>query len=1414
MKLAALHCHSEFSARDSLIRIGELPEIAKAQGWDAVTLTDHGGIDGAYRFVKACRETGIKPIVGTELYVEGVKGERYNHLTVLAKNSKGFSNIAALISHANRNHYDAKRRRAFVTLDEIIEYLDDCIIMSGCAGSIFWRAQGDANADLRRAVEHFGENFFFEVQPLYDMDDQHRVNRMAASAAREWNIPVVVGSDCHFAPGEQHFHEALLAVLSRAEVGSDKAWTFSTKLNYIMTPEETVEALAKSGLTKKEAMSAVQNTAKIFDIVEEFDWNDFPKARLPKICDDPDKALRDAANAGLKAAGLADKPEYAERLKEELDVFCEAGLSPYLILVDDIIKFFKEEGAVIGPRGSVGGSLVAYCIGVAKLDPIKYGLSYQRFYAPGRRGWPDVDVDVDDDFRQRVPELLQMRFGEDNVAQISNIINYKARTAINDAAIAYGVDLDHVYSDYEQVKIAEESGKLEDYPTGQHLKAMSPKGFEFAQKLVNRVKTFGAHAGGFVISADPIIYGRSCVVRRGKGSCLVWNMEDSDELDFIKFDFLGLDSLKAIHAIEEATGANLDDADIHDQDVYTDLSEGRCGAVPQFKTSGMRAFLSLLQPTKIEDLIWANAAFRPGGLGQMKPDEMVKTYRDDPDEIIIYQEEVMQLCAALAGFSWMEADAVRKVIAKSKGTKALDEFRGKFVEGCREQQTLDDEDANDLWSTILEFGRYSFNKCLHPLTPVLRIHDDGTLEAKEIGMVNPGEYLLGPDGSRRLVKDKMVSERASFEVLLDSGESVCCSADHRFVTERGVAEPLHEIINRNGSIAVETGIECPGMGLSGLRKEVHGKEPQKRTSERVPEVSGSAQTRAVRDDAQELGKSGASRAHACCQQKAEAADPGRASRPCGCGGAIPKMEGGESGEGSGEHAENVGCAQGVKANNFEAGRRIRPACPACCAAQILPAGWKELRGGFSGILDFYNRSGRPSSLSADLRCTPLRTDSPPRCKFREGDSEVGDNQARADRDRLLHDERKDSSADVTRDRGFAERYDLRHRALRKIVAVSNRGVEHLIDIEVDEDHLFMLANGIISHNSHAAAYAWNAYRIAWAKRAHPIQSYCALLQLEQAKGKKKVENEITFLLDEIEELGIPLIPPNVNKSALDWEIVEDGGKQAIATPLTEIPGMKTVTAKGIYKRRMGQIKTDNGGPFADKEDLKKRLGKMKYPEGLIEAAFGERMTLGGGIRPTRGCFENAFLHQIKTCVDCEISNTCKKPTLPERGETNILIVGEAPGREEERAGRPFVGPSGKLMLAILNRYGIKREDVSWTNAVHCRPEGSDYPTDCPFVFDEIARLEPPLILAVGRRAFHKLGGDRGITKANGRVFEFPDLPPVVASVHPAYVLRNDSALPEIERALRKFAKMALRLMGKENVKNSEKKSGNAENTID
>ncbi len=1038
--LASLHNHSEFSQRDSLIRVADLPRLAKEKGWEACALTDHGAIEGLYYFREACKKEKLKSISGIEFYIKVNDSDKAHHLTVLAKNAKGFSSIASLVSQAHKNHYNDKRHRAEVPIEMILEQLSDCIVLSGCFSSPFWRMDNgapsaNASIDIAKFVDKFQDDLFFEYQGLYDWNEQIQLNKTILEVANVFGRPVVVTPDCHFEKAnDSRFHEALLAVASGYPVGSERAWKFSTHLNFIPTPDELLNALIKAGVPEDIARNSLLETGKIAEKISNWEWSELPAPELPDVEGD----LRVLAENGLKNKNLYNS-QYIERLNRELDCFQKAGLDKYFLLVMKCVNLFKSHGAEIGPRGSVGGSLVAYALGLAVLDPLAHGLMFERFFYPGRIGVPDIDIDVDTSFRPLVPEILRKEFGDDKVAQISNFATFGHRQAIRDAARAYGIEINASDPPHPGEKI----GDISELEGGKELIHKNPEAADFARKLVGKIRQFGAHAGGFVISKNDLTSGRSAIVTRGKDKALVWDMNIAEKLGFIKFDFLGIDSLDAIKEIKKI-GIDLDNVSLDDKEVYNDFRSGRTAGVPQFLSPGLRMFTETLGPTKFEDLVWLNSAFRPGALGQFDPQTLSYKYKEDPNSVLVYQEDVMKLCVDLAGFSWTEADGVRKVVAKSLGADEFMKWQDKFVKGCVEQGTRSEEDAKYTWKRLAEFGRDSFNK------------------------------------------------------------------------------------------------------------------------------------------------------------------------------------------------------------------------------------------------------------------------------------------------------------------------------------------------------------------SHSYSYTWHAYRVAFAKRNHSLKTFATLLNAHKDK-----DNLVQDLLDEAEDFGVEILAPDINNSEMEWKI-EDG---KIRSPLSRLAYVKDLRVVKLILEKRGNM------PFKDVDDFKKRVGKRKYDIKMVEKAFSKN---GNGEFVNKLAEPNIpveFLQTLHECTSCALRRGCKQVVLPAIGRTNICVVGQSPGKEENLHGVPFIGASGELLDDLFQKYGIDREDLTITNVAKCKPPWVDkntgktkdgkmtkyvidkYIKECPWIVKELEILKPPLVLTLGKEAYQALGGDPlvGITKANGTVFENQGIV-VCASVHPSFCLRDRNQLPELERSIRKFAKLYHKLI--------------------
>jgi DNA polymerase III subunit alpha len=1050
-KHAILHAHTEYSTRDSLIRVVELPKIAAEKGWGACAITDHGGVEGVPAFLKAANKVGVKPIAGIELYVacpdtyhmDGrKKGDKLNHLTVLAKNAKGFSSIMSVLSAGHRTNFDTRQRVAAVPLEMVLENLTDCVVLSGCFSGPFWRGTEKAAEDLVRFAERFKGDFYLEVQPHHDWNPQVELNRLILSLANDLKLSFVVTPDCHYAHAhDETFHDSLIAVSARmAKNDPKRTWRFSSKECFLKTPAEAIHGLILSGFPEDMAKQALEETSRIEEKISEWSWNDLPAPRFPDMGGD----MRVLVEAGFERLGLRGLPGYDERLQTELSTFQKAGIDRYLILVKHCIDLFRREGGEIGPRGSVGGSLVAYCLGITPLDPLAHNLSWQRFYAPGRKGWPDVDIDLDESTRLRAADILRREFGTNNVAQISNYSEFGLRMAIKDAAKAYGIKLE----DDSKFDISEKDYEnIEDIAPGAELAKKSADAAAFARMLVGRVRQFGAHAGGFVLSPDPLTSGRAAIVHRGKDTALPWDMKTAEELGFIKLDFLGLDALSAIKTINETVTVNWKEVPLDDAVVIKDFADGHTAGVPQFLSPGLKSFIRQVKPTKFGDLVWATSAFRPGALGQRTPEELARAYQKDPNEILVFQEDVMGLCVECAGFTWTEATSVQKTMAKSQGIEAMGEWTDKFVNGCVKTIDADPELAKEFWEKLLNFGRYAFNR------------------------------------------------------------------------------------------------------------------------------------------------------------------------------------------------------------------------------------------------------------------------------------------------------------------------------------------------------------------AHATAYSWNSYRIAWAKRHHPATTFLALLRIAADEKRQSI-------VDEAPKFGVEIIPPDPNRSDLDWRI--EGN--AIIMPLTMADGMDLRLAKLVMKKRV-ELLSGKPLPYRDEDDMHKRLAGYKYPEYMVTSLFSGLMPGQNFAREAfnpRGIYTKTDLDEFTKkegfCTLCPFSkkDICKYGVVPiEFGATNVMVVGEAPGWEESKKHRPFVGASGRMLDSVFMRFGVNSKKLTWTNVSHCQPpflkgtvgeamtrsEAERHAAECPWLDDEIKMLRPPLILAVGKKAWSRLVDKReSITKANATVRDVNGTK-VVGCLHPAFVMRDESRKADFETAIQKFAEL-------------------------
>jgi DNA polymerase-3 subunit alpha len=728
-----LHVHSEFSILDGACRIPALAERAAELEMPAVALTDHGSLAGAVELVKETKKHGVKPIVGCEVYVADdrkAQQKGYAHLTLLAESTEGYQNLIKLSSLGYLEGYYYKPRVDWELLERHGKGL---IALSGCLSGRVCKAleEGratDAEGELDRMTTIFGrDQVYVEMQNAH-LDVQQRINPLLQQLATRRGMPLVATGDVHYLRHEDaRAHEALLCIQSGDSLKNPNHWKFDTDHFYFKTAAEM--ALDFPG--QEEAMRRTLEIAERCNVEIELG-----KILLPKF-DTPDG--RDAFDylVELCEKGLGrryDKvgPELHERLKFELKTIKEMGFADYFLIVADFIDFARRDGVSVGPgRGSAAGSLVAYCLGITDIDPIRYDLLFERFLNPGRKSMPDIDIDFAVEGRERVINYVRQKYGNDRVAQIITFGTMAARAAVRDAGrvleVPYGV-VDKIAK-----LIPEGPGQTleEQLKAGSDLKAsydsdpVTREIIDLARPLEGLTRQDSIHAAGVVIGAAPLM---EVVPLQQKGTdqeiVTQFSMNTIEALGLLKMDFLGLRNLDVIDKAVKLIGGGLDIGTIplDDKKTYAMLARGEATGVFQFESSGMREALRQVKPTVFEDLIALVALYRPGPMqyiptyAKRKAGQEQVTYADPRLKAItgatygiaIYQEQSMEIAKQVAGFSPAEADDLRKAIGK-KIHSLMASLKDKFLEGCA-SNGVSAGAANQLWSDLEQAQDYSFNK--------------------------------------------------------------------------------------------------------------------------------------------------------------------------------------------------------------------------------------------------------------------------------------------------------------------------------------------------------------------------------------------------------------------------------------------------------------------------------------------------------------------------------------------------------------------------------------------------------------------------------------------------------------------------------------------------------------------------------
>jgi DNA polymerase-3 subunit alpha len=811
-----LHQHTEFSMLDGAARISQVIERAVADGQPAIGITDHGNMYGVLDFYKASRAAGIKPIIGIEAYMAGDSrfdrptrrgrmddsggdaeaGEKlYYHLTLLAENGAGYKNLLKLTSLAYLEGYWYKPRADW---DLLSDHHEGVIATTGCLGGVVLQALLQGNSEkatklAARLQDIFGrESLFVELQD-HGLDEQRRTNPELIRLARRIGAPLLATNDSHYVSrGDAEAHDALLCVQTGSMKDDPKRFKFHGDEHYLKTAAEMRHLF-------RDWPEACDNSlwiAERANVEIEFGKPKLPSFPRPPEFDDADGYLRHLAFEGARALyGAELTAEVVERLDFELGVISDMGFSDYFLVVWDLIRYARDKGIRVGPgRGSAAGCCVAYCLRIVDLDPIKYGLLFERFLNPGRKQMPDIDMDFDERYRSEMIRYAAERYGWDRVAQIVTFSTIKARAAVRDAARVLGYPYglgDRIAKAIPPLVMGRDTPLWacfeahpkfgEGYKSAGELRQMYEtdpdvtKVVDVARGLEGLRRQDGIHAAAVVISGDPLtdhlpIQRKPEPGGRAEDAPIVtqYEMHGVEELGLLKMDFLGLRNLsvieRALDLIEDRTGEriDIDHVPLDDPKVYEMLQRGDSIGIFQLEGGAMRALMRSLVPDSFEDIAALNALYRPGPMAAnmhndyadrkngrkpityLHPD--LEEVLGDTQGLMIFQESMMRVAQKIAGYSLEEADNLRKAAGK-KVRDVMAKEREKFIAGCQ-RTGYGAKLGQQLFDIIEPFADYAFNKS-HAYGYSLVGYQTAWLKANY-----PAEYLAALLTSVKDDKDK------------------------------------------------------------------------------------------------------------------------------------------------------------------------------------------------------------------------------------------------------------------------------------------------------------------------------------------------------------------------------------------------------------------------------------------------------------------------------------------------------------------------------------------------------------------------------------------------------------------------------------------------------------------------------------